>query len=120
MSASATPLPPVLGPESKDPFNFRRNGKPRSGFGKWLKRNGPTIGRTTVQVVRGIADGIPGVSQVVNTAFPAKPRTPGEAGTRILVGWSTVLLVAMAMVMKLYGHIDTWTMVKLIFAFVGA
>lgn len=102
-----------------DPVHYRKDGRPRRKFGRWLRENGPAIGRTVMQVGRGVVDGIPGVSQVVNTLMPAKPQSPAQSGTRILVGWATVVMVGGAMLMKVTGQIDTWTMVKLILAFIG-
>lgn len=102
-----------------DPDNYNRKGKKRTGIGRWLKTNAPVIGRTVLQAGRGVLDGIPGVSQVVNTLDPQPPRSPVAAGARILVGWSTVVLIAMTMLMKLTGHIDTFTMFRLILAMLG-
>jgi hypothetical protein len=102
-----------------DPENYRKDGRERKGFGKFLQKHGPAIGKTVLQVGRGVVDGIPGVSQVVNTLLPQKHVTPAQAGTRILVGWATVVMVAAAMLMKVTGQIDTWTMLQLILAFIG-
>ncbi len=110
------------GPNSRhllDPGAYRKDGRKRRGFGRFLHRHGPSIGRTLVQVGRGVLDGVPGVSQVVNTLVPRLPSSPAAAGTRILVGWSTVALVAFAMLMKASGQIDAYTMLKLILAFLG-
>ena len=102
-----------------DPVSYRKDGRKRRAFGMFLHRHGPSIGRTLVQVGRGVLDGVPGVSQVVNTLVPRLPSTPAAAGTRILVGWSTVALVAFAMLMKVSGQIDAYTMLKLILSFLG-
>lgn len=102
-----------------DPENYRRDGRERTRFGKWLRRSAPVLGRTVLQAGRGVLDGIPGVSQVVNTVLPVRPRTSIEASTRIMVGWSTVVLVGMAVLLKLTGHIDSFTLLKLVLAFMG-
>jgi hypothetical protein len=102
-----------------DPVNYRRDGRERKGFGKFLKQHGPAIGRTALQIGRGVVDGIPGVSQVVNTLLPQKHVTPAQAGTRILVGWATVAIVGGIMLMKVTGQIDSWTMLQLLLAVLG-
>lgn len=61
------------------------------------------IGRLWRSVLLGVADGIPGVSQVVTVVeHLKKPDTPPIL-PRLVVGWTTVVLMGMLIAARLWG-----------------
>ena len=115
----SNPSPPPFntnpaGNSYHDPAMFRRNGKPRTGVGRFLYKSGPAIGRIAKGLVLGVVDGIPGVSQVVSTLTADKKINSFDKPVRIVTGWATVGLVGMSFALKMSGHIDNVTLLQML------
>lgn len=102
-----------------DPANFRRDGKRRSGLGRFLHKAAPVALRITKGAALGVLDGIPVVSQILSTVTADKHVNNFNKPSRILVGWSTVFLVGMAFTMNITGQIDAFIMLRLVSMFLG-
>lgn len=89
-----------------DPDRYRRDGRPRKGFGKFVRRAAPVVGKFVKGAVLGVIDGIPGASQVLSTVTGPKKVNGYEPVTRLVTGWATVALVGMAFAMKLTGNVN--------------
>jgi len=99
---------------SQDPLNFRRDGKRRTGVGRFLFKAAPVAGRVLKGIALGVVDGIPGVSQVVNTKLANKQVNGFSQPARIVMGWSTVVLFGMTFAAKMHGDIDGLTLLAIL------
>jgi len=88
--------------------------EPRTGFGRFLQRAAPAVGRVAKSIALGAADGVPFVSQVISTVTAPRKVNNVSQPIRLMSGWATVCLVGMAMVMKLWGHVDAATLVTIL------
>jgi hypothetical protein len=77
--------------------------KPRSKFGRILR-----------SVLLGVADGIPGVSQVVTAVERFKSTDPTPVGPRLVVGWTTVAVMGMAIAARLWGNFSVEELLRLL------
>jgi hypothetical protein len=66
--------------------------KPRTFFGRLWR-----------SVLLGVADGVPGVSQVVTAVENFHKKDAPPVGPRLVVGWTTVALMGMLIAAKLWG-----------------
>lgn len=101
-----------------NPDKFRRDGRPRKGIGRFLRKAGPVMGKFAKGAVLGVIDGIPGASQVLSTVTGPKKVNGYEPVTRLVTGWTTVAMVGMAFAMKLTGNmsgVELFAILRLIF-----
>lgn len=61
------------------------------------------FGRLWRSVVLGVADGVPGVSQVVTAIEHFGKKEAPPVGPRLVVGWTTVVLMGMLIAARLWG-----------------
>lgn len=97
-----------------DPVAFRRDGRPRRGFGRFVRQAAPVVGKFAKGAVLGIIDGIPGASQVLSTVTGPKKVNGYEPVTRLVTGWATVAMIGMAFTMKLTGQVDNITLLAIL------
>lgn len=87
-----------------------------TAVGRILRGIPRAVGSTAHAVVRGMVDGFPVLSGVVNTVAPERPRTRYESGVRIFSGTVTVALVAVFVLLKWTGDITAAQLVRLLIA----
>lgn len=94
--------------------NYRKDGRERKPFGKWLRRSAPVAGKFLKGVALGVIDGIPGVSQVASTVSAGRKVNNFDPVVRVTVGWATVVMVGMAFALRLSGHLDNLSMLQVL------
>lgn len=62
-----------------------------------------TLGRLWRAAALGVADGIPGLSQIVTAVEHMKDHKGIPVGPRLVVGWSTVVIIGMLLASKIWG-----------------
>jgi hypothetical protein len=72
------------------------------------------VGRLWRAALFGFADGIPFVSQIVTMADNLRQDQPLPAGPRLVVGWSTCLLVAMMLAGRIWGQLEWGELLRLV------
>jgi hypothetical protein len=72
------------------------------------------VGRLWRAALLGVADGIPFVSQIVTMADNLRQDQPLPAGPRLVVGWSTCLLVAMMLAGRIWGKMEWGELLRLV------
>ena len=80
----------------------------RSAFGKFWR-----------SAILGVADGIPVVSQIVTFAEHMKRKDTPPAGPRLVVGWSTVVIMGMLMAAKMWGNFSLEELIRLVRFLIG-
>jgi hypothetical protein len=73
-----------------------------------------TFGKLWRSVLLGVADGVPGLSQVVTAVEKFRGSDPVPVGPRLLVGWSTVALMGMLLAARLFGDFSVEELAKLL------
>jgi len=109
--------PPVALP--LDRKLFRRNGQARKPLGIWLRKAAPVALRVVKGAALGIVDGIPGVSQVVNTVTAGQKVNGFSPVARVTFGWSTVGLIVMLFGLRYFGQLQDDLMITLMRIFLG-
>lgn len=77
--------------------------KPRTFFGRLWR-----------SVLLGVADGIPGVSQVVTVVEHLKKPDAPPILPRLVVGWTTVVMMGMLIAARVWGGFGWDELVKLL------
>jgi hypothetical protein len=72
------------------------------------------FGRLWRSVLLGVADGIPGVSQLVTVAEHLKENKPAPILPRLVVGWTTVAMMGMLIAARLWGGFGWDELLKLV------
>lgn len=72
------------------------------------------FGRLWRSALLGVMDGVPGLSQVVTAVehFGKKDQPP--VGPRLVVGWSTVVLMGMLLAARIYGGFSVEEFMRLL------
>lgn len=72
------------------------------------------IGRLWRSVLLGVADGIPGVSQVVTVVEHLQKPNAAPILPRLVVGWTTVAMMGMLIAARLWGGFGWDELVRLL------
>lgn len=73
-----------------------------------------TFGRLWRAAVLGVADGIPGLSQVVTAIEHFKDPKGVPVGPRLVVGWTTVAMMGMLIAARIWGGFGWDELIKLL------
>lgn len=77
-------------------------------------RTRSTFGRLWRSILLGVADGIPGVSQVVTAVERFRSDDPAPVGPRLVVGWTTVAFMGMIIAARIWGHLSWEELLRLL------
>lgn len=72
------------------------------------------LGRLIRGILNGIVDGIPGAAQVRASLQEKPDEKPVEFTARLFTGWTTVVLALFLFLMRLYGHLDVDTFLRML------
>lgn len=112
------PLPPLDRPVNTrhqfDPDNYRRDGSARKPAGRFLRKAGRAVFTVAKGAALGIIDGTPGLSQLQSGLTQRKVIQDANTVSRVLFGWATVVMYLSILLMKVYGQVDTHTMLTVL------
>lgn len=72
------------------------------------------FGRLWRAAALGVADGIPGLSQIVTAVEHMKDQKGVPVGPRLVVGWSTVVVIGMLLASKIWGGLGWDELLRLV------